>query len=119
LLVELGLDVLTRNYAGTRGEIDIVARDGVKLCFVEVKTRHRALRGRPGEAVGREKRRNLVRTAHQYLRELGHPPLAYRFDIVEIVLSGWRVVDLRYHRNAFTEEDVRRRPGQAFPSVGV
>jgi putative endonuclease len=103
LLRELGLDVLARNYGGPHGEIDIVARAGTTLCFVEVKTRHHRTNSRPADAVGREKRRRIIRTAHQYLRELGFPSLVYRYDIVEVILVGRRVTDLRYWRNAFQE----------------
>ena len=109
LLRDLGLEVLVRNYRGPHGEIDIVARDKGVLCFVEVKTRHRAIHSRPADAVGRAKRRNLVRTAHRYLREIGRPDVLYRHDIVEIVLEGRRVRDARYWRRAFTDEDARRR----------
>ena len=108
LLRELGLEVLVRNYRGPHGEIDIVAREGDVLCFVEVKTRRRAVHSRPADAVGRAKRRNLVRTAHRYLREIGRPDILYRHDIVEIVLEGRRVRDARYWRRAFTDEDARR-----------
>lgn len=115
LLQVLGLDVLDRNYRGKHGEIDVVARDGDVLCFVEVKTRHRAWAARPAAAVHRAKQRRLVRTAHQYLRELGHPALRYRFDIVEVLLNRWQARDIRYYRNAFTEDDVRRPAGDRFP----
>lgn len=118
LLGALGLEILARNFSGARGEIDIVAREADTLCFIEVKTRHRLHRDRPAAAVGAGKRQNLVRTAHQYLREIGNPPLNYRFDIIEALLDRWRVRDLRYYRNAFTEEDVRRPAAERFPDTG-
>jgi putative endonuclease len=102
LLRELGLDILVRNYTTPRGEIDIVARENDTLCFVEVKTRHNALYGRPADAVGAAKRRNIMRTARQYLRELGNPQILYRYDIIEVVLDR-RLRDIRYWRQAFTE----------------
>ena len=116
LLQELGLEFLTRNYAGDKGEIDLIARDGAVLCFIEVKTRHRQRLARPADAVGPEKRRRLVKTAHQYLRELGRPPVRYRFDIIEVVFDEARCVDLRYHRNAFTENEIHRPFGSVFPA---
>jgi len=115
LLRVLGLDVLDCNYAGKHGEIDLVARDGEVLCFVEVKTRHRSWAARPAAAVHRDKQRRLVRTAHQYLRELGHPAVRYRFDIVEVLLNRWQARDIRYYRNAFTEDGLRRPAGDRFP----
>ena len=107
LLRELGLQVLVRNYTTPAGEIDIVARDRDMLCFVEVKTRHRAIHSRPADAVGRDKKRRIARTAHRYLKEIGRPPLAYRFDIVEVLLENRWLRDLRYWPNAFTESPRR------------
>ena len=46
LCKQLGMNVLHQNYLGPHGEIDIVARDGAALCFVEVRTRHRSGRSR-------------------------------------------------------------------------
>ncbi|MBT4819215.1 MAG: YraN family protein, partial [Lentisphaerae bacterium] len=53
LLREVGYDVLARNFRAEAGEIDIVARDGETLCFVEVKTRRRIGKARPAAAVGK------------------------------------------------------------------
>ena len=115
LLRELGLDVLTRNYRTDRGEIDIVAREGTTLCFVEVKTRHHRVNSRPADAVGTSKRQRIARAARQYLREIGFPPLLYRYDIVEVILVGPQVTDVRYWRNAFQEE--RQDAASRFPST--
>jgi len=117
LLIELGLDVLVTNYRCREGEIDIVAREGDVLCFVEVKTRRRALRTRPAAAVGAHKQKRIIRAARRYLREIGHPGLTHRFDIVEIILDGNRVRDARLWRRAFTEE--RRRGAGRFPDIAA
>jgi len=105
-LTECGLDVLVRNYRCAHGEIDIVARDGAVLCFVEVKTRRRSGRFRPADAVGREKKRRIVRAAHQYLREIGRPRVLWRYDVIEVVLGRWFLHEIRYWPAAFGEEDV-------------
>ena len=114
LLEELGLEILARNYRARRGEIDLVARDEETLCFVEVKTRRRAGRGRPGEAVGPGKQRALVRAAQQYLRELGRPPVVYRYDVIELILAGRILEYIRYHPAAFAENGARA--DSRFPS---
>ena len=116
LLREQGTEVLLRNYRCTQGEIDIVARDGEVLCFVEVKTRHRSAHSRPADAVGSAKKLRISRAAHRYLREIGWPAVRYRFDIVEVVLAGRSVTDVRHWRGAFTED--RHPAGARFPSVG-
>ncbi|MFW6413704.1 MAG: YraN family protein [Verrucomicrobiota bacterium] len=105
LLRELGLDILMRNYFSKRGELDIVAREDTVLCFIEVKTRRRIGCSRPADAVGHHKKRQIMRVAGSYLAELNNPLIIYRYDIVEVVLNGRRTKEIRYWRNAFTEEE--------------
>ena len=106
LLQELGLDILVRNYTTGRGELDIVAREGLLLCFVEVKTRHRVILSRPSDAVGFHKKQQIIRTAKEYLSELNNPRINYRFDIIEAVIRGPVIDELRYIRDAFHENDI-------------
>lgn len=115
LLRELRYDILACNFRSEAGEIDIVARDGETLCFVEVKTRRRIGRARPAAAVGQAKQKHIIRVAHRYLREIGYPHIRYRFDIVEIVLEGSRVRDARMWPAAFTEEP--HSDARLFPDV--
>jgi putative endonuclease len=105
LLRRLGLDVLTTNYRTAHGEVDIVAREDTTLCFVEVKTRHRRGITRPADAVGREKRRRIVKAARQYLHEIGRPAILYRYDIVEVVFDGRALRTVRHWPTAFSEEE--------------
>ena len=100
LLEELGLDILCRNYRHGHIDIDIVARDEGTLCFVEVKTRTNPL-FRPATAVGRVKRKRLIRAARHYLRELHSPPIPYRYDIIEVIRIGRRFTAIHYWPNAF------------------
>jgi putative endonuclease len=67
-----------------RGEIDIVARDGDTLVFVEVKTRRR---GEPAEAVTPEKQRQVVKTAQLFLarHQMLDSGIRCRYDIVAVV----------------------------------
>lgn len=81
-----GYRVLGRNVRPNRhDEIDIVARTGETLVFVEVKTRRREDFGRPMMAVDKEKRHALNRAAAAYLRKAKYPDLFYRFDVVEVL----------------------------------
>jgi putative endonuclease len=100
-----GFDILARNYTTTRGEIDIVARQDTVLCFIEVKTRRRAVKSTPGEAVGTHKRRAIATAAKDYLRAIGLPDIPYRFDIAEVILPRRGPIDIAYHRAAFVSED--------------
>lgn len=82
-----GVKVLYRNFrAPGGGEVDVVAREGKVLLFVEVKTRTSEERGRPLEAVNREKQDLIRRGANEWLRLLGRRDLPWRFDVVEVVL---------------------------------
>ena len=85
-LSRVGYAVISRNVRpNRRDEIDIVARFGDTLVFVEVKTRSREDYGRPFKAVDRKKRRALNRAAAAFLRKAKHPGLYYRFDVVEVL----------------------------------
>jgi putative endonuclease len=78
-----GMRVLARGYRTARGEIDLIARDGDVLVFVEVKSRRQ---GEPAEAVTPEKQRRLTLAALQFLAE--HRLLDQvrcRFDVVAVV----------------------------------
>lgn len=83
-----GRRVLYRNYrASGGGEVDIVARHGEMLTFIEVKTRTSLVRGRPAEAVTAEKEKLILRGANSWLRMLDdEPPIPTRCDIVEVIL---------------------------------
>ena len=101
-LVANGRKILYRNYRGPRGgEIDIVARDGDTLSFVEVKTRTRKGYGRPLEAVTRDKQELIERGANAWLKLLGRRDLVWRFDVVEVILSDGQQAEVNIVNNAF------------------
>ena len=104
-LARRGLVILARNLRSRLGEIDLLARDGATLVFVEVKAR-RATGGDPPETgVDTRKRMRLVRLALGYLaaRRLGERPC--RFDVVGVSLDeAGRVTGVRHLRHAFDFE---------------
>jgi putative endonuclease len=79
-----GYAIVARRYRTRYGEIDIVARDGDTLVFVEVKVRATAEYGRAVEAVTRSKQRRVVRMAEDYLARQTLTSVACRFDVVAI-----------------------------------
>lgn len=88
---------------GTRDEIDIVARDGEVLVFVEVKTRAGEAFGRPSASVDRKKRHTMSRAAVRYLKRLGTPDVYFRFDVVEVIgTMGGPEIRVNHIQNAFT-----------------
>jgi putative endonuclease len=83
-LRRLGMTILERNLRTPVGEIDLIARSGKLLVFVEVKTRRGDRFGAPQEAVGRTKQRQIVRTAQWYLGSGRGRGLQPRFDVVAV-----------------------------------
>lgn len=79
-----GMKILERNLRTPVGEIDIIARQGRTLVFVEVKTRRSAAFGVPQEAVGPFKQRQILRTAQWYLASGAGRGLQPRFDVVAV-----------------------------------
>jgi putative endonuclease len=87
-LEEAGWRVLDRNFRLGRREIDIVARRGDVIAFVEVKTRAGLGYGHPLEAVTRRKRREIQHVAAAWVDRFGRPGDDYRFDAIGILDTG-------------------------------
>ena len=87
-LVSKGYEVLATNFRCQWGEVDIVARDGGCLVFVEVRTRGSAEKfGTPQESITAKKRERLIATAETYLQDLPAPPEDWRIDLVSVRLD--------------------------------
>ena len=91
-----GLAIVARGYRVRCGEIDLIARDGPIVVFVEVKTRTHDAFGRPAEAVTAIKRGRIARVASVFLQRSGWTERVCRFDVVEVVPvgAGWRVTHI-------------------------
>lgn len=97
-----GCQILARNYKGPRrGEVDIVARDGKLLLFVEVKTRREGSKIRGLDAVNREKQGLIERGANAWLKRLGTRDLPWRFDVIEIYVEDGKKPRVSRVRDAF------------------
>ncbi|MEI6757857.1 MAG: YraN family protein [Chlorobium sp.] len=83
-LAKKGFRIIERNYRYHRNEIDIVARDGKTLCFVEVKTRFSSQTGHPVEAVTPQKQREIIKAARAYLAFCVEEECDCRFDVIAI-----------------------------------
>jgi putative endonuclease len=108
-LLGLGWELLDRNWrvggaGGDRpasGELDLVARDGRSVVFVEVKTRSGRRFGTPAEAVTPEKVARIRRLAVRWLEaHPEHTPAPIRFDVV-CVHRGADGVSVEHRRGAF------------------
>ncbi|HEX7058369.1 MAG TPA: YraN family protein [Solirubrobacterales bacterium] len=106
-LAAAGWEVVERNARTRYGELDIVARDGHTLVFVEVKAGHQGSAfgpERPVHGVGRKKQLRIRRLATAWMAERRDiaPYVEIRFDAVGVTLDrGGRVVDVEYIRAAF------------------
>lgn len=100
-LGERGMRVVERNFRGRGGEIDLIARDGDVLAFVEVRFREESGHGLPEESVGPAKRKRIAAAARAYLATI--PPDSWRearFDVAAVDGSGVAPV-IRYYPAAF------------------
>lgn len=107
-LKKTGFSILERNYRNASGralgEIDIVAREGAEVVFVEVKalTLRTGREELPESAITAEKLHRLSRIAQAYLREAGSEDVPYRFDAVSVVFhEAGKEPDVRHLRNIF------------------
>jgi putative endonuclease len=83
-LSRLGYEILARNFRTPYGEVDLIARHGGFLVFVEVKTRRSRTHGLPEEAVTARKRSRLLASAQHYLQERGLLDSPWRIDVVAV-----------------------------------
>ena len=89
--------IIERNYRTRFGEIDVIARDGPTIVFVEVKLRNTAEFGSPLAAVDRRKQEKLRRMAASYLQKKGlYDRIPARFDVLGITPDG-----IEHIKNAF------------------
>ena len=86
-LVKNGYQILELNYRTRFGEIDIIARDGESLVFVEVKARKSPFYGNPKWALTPKKKRHISMTALYYLKATDQSKAKARFDVVAIWAS--------------------------------
>jgi putative endonuclease len=84
-LVNAGMSIVDRNWRCSQGEIDIVARDGPDLVFVEVKTRSSVAFGHPLEAITVVKLARLRRLASAWCESHTDPYLGIRIDALAVI----------------------------------
>lgn len=92
------MEILYNNFRCRFGEIDLVAKEGMYLCFVEVKYRKTDERGCPEDAVDKKKQRRICMVSEYYL--LTHKiteELQIRYDVVAVTPK-----EIRWYKNAFS-----------------
>ncbi len=92
-----GVHVLELNYRNRKGEIDMIARDGDYLVFVEVKYRKDTRKGAPEETVNYRKRQNICHVADYYRMTHGISEFTpIRYDVIAFCSD-----EVIWHQNAF------------------
>ena len=88
------------NWRHKRAEVDIIAKDGDILVFIEVKTRTSAYFGPPEAFVTPQKEKLLVRAAHAYMEQISHH-WEIRFDVVSILRKDAQDYQIEHLPDAF------------------
>ncbi len=104
LIQDSGLRLLERNFSGKTGEIDIIAEDGERLIFVEVRARTNRYFDSAAGSVDWRKQQRIIKTAQLFLQrrpQWANAPC--RFDVIafEPPQSG-SLPQIRWIRGAFT-----------------
>jgi putative endonuclease len=93
-----GYSIVARNWRCSAGELDIIAREGDVLVFVEVRSRASPAHGHAAEMVSRGKQRQVARIAGMYLAVKRPRFSRARFDVVavtgariDLIRDAWRV----------------------------
>lgn len=92
-LEKAGYRILQRNYRCRFGEIDIIAKEGDTIVFVEVKSRRSDNYGAPQFAVGIEKQRRISKISLYYIQTNRLESFNARYDVVAVIMrsGNWHV----------------------------
>lgn len=101
LLQDRGWSILDRNFRLGHKEIDLVARKGRQVAFVEVKARRGLGYGHPFEAIGRRQRAEIVRVARAWVARHGRRGDLYRFDAIAVLIRRGEPPHLEHLEDAW------------------
>ena len=105
-LTSKGFSVLHRNIRFPEGELDIVAKWGKTLVFVEVKTRDTEKYGMPSQFVQDDKQRRQVAVASRFISLCRLWKVPMRFDVISVVLPLGETIRIEHIENAFRASDL-------------
>ena len=104
LLKKEGYQILNQNFRAALGELDIVAKEGNTICFIEVRTKTSPEEGHPLESISFSKRRKLIQTALYYLQEKGLTEAHTRFDVIAVTPAADGQYEAELFKDAFEAE---------------
>jgi putative endonuclease len=87
-LEQKGFRIVERNWRCGRGEIDLIAKDGDVLVFIEVKTKKHGSCGEPEDWISKRKQNQIGRLALGYLQKKNLADVECRFDVVTVDRTG-------------------------------
>lgn len=99
-LENLGYKILERNWRFSKAEIDIIAKEGEVMVFVEVKAKSYTFYGAPEESISVYKENLIIDAASQYMIRVNHD-WEIRFDIISIVFDKNLKANITHYRDAF------------------
>lgn len=100
-LVKKGYQIVEKNYRCRLGEMDVIAKKGNRLSFIEIKSRSGHQFGEPQDAVDARKQAKLMKIASWYLKEkkLGDTPVS--FDVIAVMWKKSDIPEIRLIEHAF------------------
>ncbi len=98
-LKNAGLSIVDRNVRVGKFEIDLIAKDGDEIIFVEVKTRRSDKWGYPEGSVDYKKQKALKKAGRYYFLKHCNQKQTYRFDIIAITCEP--TISIEWIKNAF------------------
>ncbi len=101
-LEDLGYEIICNNFSCMQGEIDIIAKDGRELVFVEVKTRTSKKYGEAKEAVNKNKQMHIKNAVKYYLYKNKLENALVRIDVIEVYLKK-EVIIINHIKQAVDE----------------
>ncbi len=87
-LVKQGYEIVETNYRCKEGEVDIIAKDGQFLVFIEVRTKNSRMFGSPEESITARKKEHLKNVAARYQETHDCFLQPCRIDFVAVELDG-------------------------------
>ena len=97
-----GYKILRRNFRSRLGEIDLIARDGDEVVFVEVKTQTGGPGHAPEASVPRRQQLRIGRAAKGFATRHRLLDRVLRFDVVVVLVGEGRAPEIVHYRDAFT-----------------
>lgn len=100
-LEKIGYKILESNYYTRFGEIDLIAKDGKTLVFVEVRTKNSTRYGTAIESMSNRKKQHFINTVHKYLQVNKKQETPYRIDFVALDKTKSGTWNFKLIRSAF------------------